>query len=225
MAGFWRRLRQALRARWHNRRRRRDDPAAGARHLVARIERLVHEAKTAAAQAAAQGSRLERSRQEQLSQAEEWARRAAAGLTAGREDLAAEAVKRELSLRQTAEALAPTIVALQARSSGLYSQVQDLSVRLDEARLRARELSHRAASLAAQRRVDAIRQTLDDPWRAGDFDRLNRELDEWEAKVEWDETMERDPLQEQVRRVEQNLPEIQKRLTELRQAQAETKPE
>ena len=220
MARLLQRLWMIVRSRL-KRRRARGAASQRAQRLVQDIERLIQQARLQAAHAAAEVRRLERTRERSLAQADEWARRAAVALKSGREDLARESVQRERHLRELSEGLLPQLSALTASSAELCSQVQALERRLEEAALRLRQLAAHESAVKARATVQALQGRLDSPLQTGDFGRLDRELDEWSAELKTQEELHRDPVGDGVRLVDRSLPEIDKRLAELRAAQRE----
>jgi phage shock protein A len=195
-----------------------EDPAATAAQMVREIEEAVHQAKTAAAKTAADAKRLERMRDRNLQDAEEWAQRAVLALQKEREDLAREAVNRETQLRKAAAGLGPQLDSLSARSAQMQEDVHALDLKLDEARMRARQLGMRQRAVESQRRVQLAQQQLEDGVKLGELDRLEDKMDGLEAEVDAWEAVGIDSLEAQFRELENASPEVEQRLRELRRA-------
>lgn len=216
---FLQRLRVIVRSWLYARRSRSSDPGKQVALMVNDIAEAVREAKLAAARAAADASRLQRAYERTTAEADEWARRAAAALSKEREDLATEAVKQEAALRQAAEDLRPAISSLRERAVDLYAQVQSLEQRLATARLRLTQLRLRERALESAQTVGRVQEQLTDPWRRGDFERLDDAVARWEAEVGTQELLELDPMQAKLRYVDRHLAQVEQRLAELRRAE------
>lgn len=195
-----------------------EDPGATAAQMVREIEEAVHRAKTAAAKTAADVKRLQRMRDRNVQEADEWAQRAVLALQKEREDLAREAVKREAQLRKAAEGLGPQLAALAARSAQMQENVRALDVKLEEARMKARQLSMRQQAVESQRRVRQVQEHLEGGVHLGELERLEDKMDDWEAEVDAWEVVSSDSLEAQFRDLESESSDIERRLGELRQA-------
>lgn len=192
------------------------DQASVVAQQIRKIEQDVHAAKTAAAKAAADVKRLEDTRADKLRQADECAQRASQELQNGREDSARDAIQRELQLRKAAEDLVPTHAALDARCREMQREVQALQVKLDEAKVRLRQLSVHQGTLELQQHVAGVQEELGDDLDASTVGRLTQELDEWEAELGARETTETDPTRAQVRQVDAFTSDVDERLAALR---------
>jgi phage shock protein A len=200
-----------------------EDPAATAAQMVREIEEAVHRAKTASAKTAADVKRLERMRDRNVAEADQWAERAVLALQKSREDLAREAVKQEAQLRKAAEGLQPQLEALSTRSRQMLEDVRALDAKLEEARLRARQLSVRQRAVESQRRVREVQEQMEGGIHVDEFQRLEEKLDDWEADVDAWETVTSDSLEAQFRELEGDSPEVKHRLEELRKRAEEEK--
>jgi len=197
------------------------EPSQTAAQMVREIEEALHRTKAKAAQTAADTKRLERAHGRTLRQAGEWSRRAVQALRQGREEVAAEAVRREKSLQGSAAALADKLLALEARDVDIRSEALALQARLDEAKLRLRHLRAREGALESESDLRALGGSLTDPTRPGDVERLEAQLDTWEAELQGREAAEGASLRRQLREIDGQLPEVQARLEELRRSLAE----
>ena len=192
------------------------DQASALAQQIRKIEEDVHRAKTAAAKAAADVKRLQDTRADNLRQADEWAQRAIEELQNGLEDNAREAIQRELQLRKAAEDLDARHGGLDALCRQMQREVRALQVKLDEAKLRLRQLSVHQDTLDLQQQVTGVQEELGDDLDATTTGRLTQELDEWEAELGARETVETDPARAQVRQVETHTADTDERLAELR---------
>jgi len=193
------------------------EPSATAAQMVREIEEALHRTKTRAAQTAADLKRLKRAREGALQQAGRCALQAVEALKAGREDLAAQAVQREQHLQASASAMSKEFGALEARDVDTRSEVLALQARLDEAKLRLRHLRAREGALDSESGVRSLRGSLARPTQLGDVERLEAQMDEWEAELDGRQAAEGDALSGQMHDIEEHLPEIEARLAELRQ--------
>ena len=184
----------------------------------------MHEAKLAAAGAAADVQRLQRAAAEHLACADEARRRAEAALAEGREDLVAASLTQELRLRERAGSVSGHVVELQRRAAGLSTGALELQAKLDDSRLRLQQVAARESLLEAGERLDRLREGLADGRGGAALSNLERGLDEWEAGV-----AAREAVAETVGRATGPYaadwpPQLQRRLEELRSQAAQRGP-
>jgi phage shock protein A len=123
----------------------------------------------------------------------------------------------ERRLHESAGELSGKLQALDARDVDTRSEVLALQARLDEAKLRLRHLRAREGALQSEDGVRSLRGSVAGSARLGDVERLESQMDEWEAGLEGREVAEGEPLDRQMHDIEEHLPEVEARLAELRQ--------
>lgn len=191
-----------------------EDAEATVTQMVREIGEASRRSLTAAARLAADLKRLGRMREHNLEEADEWAGRALLALQHAREDLAHEAVAREMQLRQAAEGLQPQLDSLSARSIQLHEECEALAGKLKEAQRRARQLAHRRPAEEAQRRLQSLHEHLTPGADLNDFAHLDSHDGRWPAAADaWDALAEEAgtvPVEES--------PDLHARLAEMRQA-------
>jgi len=198
-----------------------ENPAAMAAQMVREIEEAVGEAKQAAVRVAADVRSLEKMGERNTEHAENWARRAHLALHKGHEDLAREAIKHEMQLRKAAQDLAPQIEALRRRSLIMQTDVRALEAKLDEARSRARQIALRQRAAESQRTVQKVQQKLGQGPAISEFDRLEGRVEMMEAEAGSWEELEIDSLEARFRELENESPEIEERLAQMRSTLAD----
>jgi phage shock protein A len=201
--------------------RRSGEPATAAAEMVRETEGALHEAKTRAAQAAADLKRLQKSRDQLAQQADEWAQRAKEALADGREPEAREAVRHEIELRRSLSGLDEQIELLEPHGRDLRSQVLSLQTRLDEAKMRFRRLRVREGAVDSEASARRLQAEIDQDGRPGRLSQLDQEMDRWEAEVEARQALETDPAEQAIRELEREAPEVEERLAELRESIAD----
>ena len=194
------------------------DPASAAAEIVREADKALHEAKTRAAQAAADLTRLQKHRDGRAQQAEEWAERAREALKAGREQDARDAVRHEVRLQRSLTALDEEIGLLESHCSDLRGEVFTLQSRLDEAKVRFRRLRVLEGAVDSEASARRIGAEIDQDGRPGRLTQLDEELDRWDVEVEVREMLETEPADRAVRELEREAPEVQERLAELRES-------
>jgi len=192
--------------------------------MVRETEKALHEGKTRAAQAAADLKRLKRTRDDGARQAGEWARRAKEALADGREQDARAAVRHEVELQRSLEALDEQIGLLEPHCSDLRSQVLALQSRLDEAKTRFRRLRIREGAVNSELSARRLGAEIDQDGRPGRLSQLDREMDRWEVEVEVREMLDTDPADRALRELERGAPEVEERLAELRGSLTDEEP-
>ena len=214
MASLLQRLTLALRAFFNPRRGSRAvaDPA----RLFREVEDAVHKAKLEAAKGAAEVRRLEQERDGHLRRADEYAGHAKVALEKGREDLAMAAVRREVSLRRSAEDLLPHISDLQQSSARMLASAQAMQARLDAAKTRISQVGARERLAQSQANLAGLRAELYGDCRPGMFDHLDVRLDDKESRIAAREILASDPLDLQLAELSTHGPSADERLAELR---------
>lgn len=137
---------------------------------------------TAAADATAAHTRLQREQERLMAQAEEWRDKARQALQNGREDLARAALGRAKDLQARGEEMATDLIEAASRARELRERLDRLRQRLAEADRTAAALAARRQAAAAQKKVARALGTV--PEADGAFatlSRLERQVEEEEA--------------------------------------------
>lgn len=128
-----------------------EEPEKMIRQMIREMEDAVGKATASVGTALANQKRLERQRNEKLTQVIEWRRKAEIAVAAGEDDLARRALERKSVLQRAADELGPAVEESSQMAEQLEEQLRELKGKLEEARTRQGTLiaRHQAATARA----------------------------------------------------------------------------
>jgi phage shock protein A len=161
-----------------------EDPEKMVRLIIQEMEEALVEVRSTSARAIADRKELERRREWQGAEAEEWERKAEIAVRKGRDDLAKGALVESNKARETAAALGEELEALEATLAKLNEDVGALQAKIKDAKARQNAIIMRGK--AAQSRL-GVRRTLsehniDDA--IARFELYERKMDDLEGEIE-----------------------------------------
>ena len=160
-----------------------EEPEKMIRQMVREMEEAVGKATASVGTALANQKRLERQRNEKLTQVAEWQRKAEISVAAGEEDLARRALERRNVFGKAADDLAPAVEEARQTAEQLKEQLRELKGKLEEARTRQGTLvaRHQAAQARA-RLAQSINGLGSDAFSS--FERFEQKVEQSEAEAE-----------------------------------------
>lgn len=130
-----------------------EDPEKMLKQMVLEMEQSVNKATLAVAGAIANEKTLERKLEKAKADANEWQKKAAQALGANREDLARAALEKKAIFDKNVVDLEPLYTQAHETSMKLRSQLDQLKIKLDEARSRQSTLIARSQAAKAQKEI------------------------------------------------------------------------
>ena len=220
--GMFTRMTDILRSNINEALDRAEDPEKLLRQMIREMEEAVNKATASVGTAVANQKRLERQRDERVTQTQDWQRKAERAVEAGEDELARRALERKTVLQRAAEDLAPPAEESRRTAQQLREQLRELKGKLEEARTRQVTLMarHRAAE-ARKKLAQSIHGLGDDAFSS--FDRFRQRI-ETEAEAHTEVASELDDVERRVRdldrsaSVEEELRALKERLLSERDA-------
>ena len=181
--GMFTRMTDILRSNINEALDRAEDPEKLIRQMIREMEEAVNKATASVGTAVANQKRLERQRDERVTQTQDWQRKAERAVEAGEDELARRALERKTVLQRAAEDLAPPAEESRRTAQQLREQLRELKGKLEEARTRQVTLMarHRAAE-ARKKLAQSIHGLGDDAFSS--FERFEQRVEESEAEAE-----------------------------------------
>ena len=161
-----------------------EDPEKMVRLIIQEMEEALVEVRSTSARAIADRKELERRRDWQLTEAEEWERKAEIAVRKGRDDLAKGALVESNKAREAVAALSEELQALEGTLAKLNEDVGALQAKIKDAKARQNAIIVRGK--AAQSRL-GVRRTLSDhniDDAIARFELYERKMDDLEGEIE-----------------------------------------
>ena len=161
-----------------------EDPEKMVRLIIQEMEEALVEVRSTSARAIADRKELERRRDWQDNEADEWERKAEVAVSKGRDDLAKGALIESNKAREAANALGEELAALEGTLAKLNEDVGALQAKIKDAKARQNAIIVRGK--AAQSRL-GVRRTLSDhniDDAIARFESYERKMDDLEGQIE-----------------------------------------
>jgi phage shock protein A len=153
--------------------------------LIIEMNEQLIESKKAVAMAIADEKKLERERDNQLGQAQEWERKAMLAVNAGKDDLAKEALLRKQEYDRAALEYQKQWEAQKASVDKLKESLRELQNKIEEAQRKKNLLIARAKRAEAQQKIQNTISSVSGNRSAFDaFDRMSAKVDQMEAQAD-----------------------------------------
>lgn len=161
-----------------------ENPEKMLNQLIIDMNQQLIESKKSVASAIADEKKLERQVQENLSQGQEWERKAMLALRAGKEDLAKEALLRKQEYDKTAASYQQQWQAQHDSVEKLKAALRGLQQKIEEAQRKKNLLIARAKRAEAQKRIQSTIGSMADTSAFEVFERVSQRVDQIEAEVD-----------------------------------------
>ncbi|MDR1575965.1 MAG: PspA/IM30 family protein [Treponema sp.] len=153
--------------------------------LIIEMNEQLIESKKAVAMAIADEKKLERERDNQLAQAQEWERKAMLAVNAGKDDLAKDALLRKQEYDRAALEYQKQWEAQKASVDKLKESLRELQNKIEEAQRKKNLLIARAKRAEAQQKIQNTISSVSGNRSAFDaFDRMSAKVDQMEAQAD-----------------------------------------
>jgi phage shock protein A len=153
MAGIFGRISDIIKANVNDLIDRAEDPEKMIKQMVIEMEEAVNKATTAVGSAIANEKHLERQHNEKTKLAAEWQQRAIKAVNAGRDDLARQALEKKNMFEKAANDVEGPLAEAKKSSTVMRQQLDQLKVKLDEARVRQGTLIARHQAAKAKKQI------------------------------------------------------------------------
>ncbi len=157
MAGIFGRISDIIKANVNDLIDRAEDPEKMIKQMVLEMEEAVAKATTAVGSAIANEKHLERQHNEKKKLATEWQERAIKAVNHGKDDLARQALEKKNMFEKAANDVEGPLAEAKKTSTIMRQQLDQLKVKLDEARVRQGTLIARHQAAKAKKQIS---QTL-----------------------------------------------------------------
>ncbi|MBN1687006.1 MAG: PspA/IM30 family protein [Spirochaetales bacterium] len=161
-----------------------ENPEKMLNQLIVDMNEQLIESKKSVASAIADEKKLERLVTQQVSQGEEWDRRARLALKAGKEDLAKEALLRKQEYASFASQYKEQWEAQHAAVENLKQSLRGLQQKIEEAQRKKNLLIARAKRAEAQKRIQSTIGSMADNSAFDAFDKMANRVEQIEAEVD-----------------------------------------
>jgi phage shock protein A len=152
-------------------------------HLIIEMNEQLIESKRAVAMAIADEKKLEREKDNQLAQAQEWERKAILAVNAGKDDLAKEALLRKQEYDKAAAEYQKQWESQKASVDQLKESLRELQNKIEEAQRKKNLLIARAKRAEAQQKIQDTISSVSGNRSAFDaFDRMPPRLTKWKPR-------------------------------------------
>ncbi len=192
-----------------------EDPEKMIKQLLVDMNNQRIQAKTQVAAAIAEERRVQQRAQEAQKQADEWQRRAELAIEKGDDELAKQALLRRNTYAQTAAGLEEQWQAHSAQVQALKDGLRQLQAKIDEAEAKKELLIARSRSAKAQETMHKTLTGIRGVGTMGEFDRLERRVEEQEARAAAYTELGTDTLDQQFAALEQES-DLDRQLRELK---------
>jgi len=153
--------------------------------LIIEMNEQLIESKRAVAMAIADEKKLEREKDNQFAQSKEWERKAMLAVTAGKDDLAKEALLRKQEYDNSSAEYQKQWEAQKNSVEHLKESLKELQSKIEEAQRKKNLLIARAKRAEAQQKIQDTISTVSGNRSAFDaFDRMAAKVDEMEAMAD-----------------------------------------
>jgi len=153
--------------------------------LIIEMNEQLIESKKAVAMAIADEKKLEREKDNQSAQAQEWERKAMLAVNAGKDDLAKEALLRKVEYERAAAEYQKQWESQKASVDQLKESLRELQSKIEEAQRKKNLLIARAKRAEAQQKIQNTISSVSGNRSAFDaFDRMAAKVDQMEAEAD-----------------------------------------
>ena len=153
--------------------------------LIIDMNEQLIESKKAVAMAIADEKKLEREKDNQLAQAQEWERKAMLAVSAGKDDLAKEALLRKAEYDKAGAEYQKQWESQKASVDQLKESLRELQTKIEEAQRKKNLLIARAKRAEAQQKIQNTISSVSGNRSAFDaFDRMAAKVDQMEAQAD-----------------------------------------
>jgi phage shock protein A len=153
MAGIFGRISDIIKANVNDLIDRAEDPEKMIKQMVIEMEEAVNKATTAVGSAIANEKHLERQHNDKKKLAAEWHERAVKAVNAGRDDLARQALEKKNMFDKAVSDVEGPLAEAKKTSTVMRQQLDQLKVKLDEARVRQGTLIARHQAAKAKKQI------------------------------------------------------------------------
>lgn len=162
-----------------------ENPEKMLNQLIIDMNEQLIESKKAVAMAIADEKKLERETQNQLTQAQEWERKAMLAVRAGQDDLAKEALLRKQEYENSYVEYKKQWEAQKASVDTLKESLKELQNKIEEAQRKKNLLIARAKRAEAQQKIqNTISNVTGNRSAFEAFDRMAKKVDQLEAEAD-----------------------------------------
>ena len=182
--GLFKRFRDLIRANINHMISRSENPEKLLNQMVLDMNEQLIESKKGVAGAIADEKRLERQIRENQAKAEEWEQKAMLAVTAGKDDLAKEALLRKQEHEKYILELKPQWDAQKQSVDKLKESLRALQRKIEEASRKKNILVARARRAEAQKKLQTTMGSMGDNSAFEAFDRMATKVDQLEAETE-----------------------------------------
>jgi phage shock protein A len=161
-----------------------EDPEKLLDQTVADMQGDVVKVRQAYAEVSAGLKRLERQSEQAVTTSSEWKKRAQMALQKGEEGLAREALTRKKAADDQAAVLASQIQVMRANTEKLFSSMQALESKIQEARSKKDEYIARARTAATSQKVNDMLGNVSGSGALEAFERMKVKVEELEVKAD-----------------------------------------
>ena len=192
-----------------------EDPEKMIKQLLLDMNNQMLQAKTQVAAAIADERRLQLRHQESQKQAEEWQRKAELAIEKGDDELAKQALTRRNTFAQTATGMQEQWQAHSAQVGALRDGLRQLQGKIEEAEAKKELLIARSRSAKAQETMHKTLSGIRGVGSMGEFERLERRVEEQEARATAYTDLSTDTLDDKFKALEQES-DLDRQLRELK---------
>lgn len=161
-----------------------EDPEKVINQTVTDMQSDLVKVRQAYAEVAASQKRLEKQRQQAQTTASEWYKRAQLALQKGQEELAREALVRKKQQEEMAKSLEQQLALQTENMNKLYSSMQQLEVKINEARAKKDQYIARARTAKTSQKVNEMLGSVNTSSALEAFERMKSKVEELEASAE-----------------------------------------
>jgi phage shock protein A len=193
-----------------------EDPEKVIKQLLMDMQNQMIQVKTQVAAAIADEKRLQSRYEEAQRTADGWQRKAELALDAGDEGLAKEALQRQMTYQATATGLQEQYQAQSVQVQALKDGLRQLQSKMDEAQAKQELLIARHRQAKAQEQMHRTLTGIRGVGSLGEFERLERKVEEQEARAQAYTELSTDSVDERFKALEAES-EVDRRLRELKE--------
>jgi phage shock protein A len=192
-----------------------EDPEKMIKQLLLDMNNQMIQAKTQVAAAIADEKRLQARAREAQQQADDWQRKAELAIEKGDDELAKQALLRRNTYAQTSSGLQEQVQAHSAQVQALRDGLRQLESKIGEAEAKKELLIARNRSAKAQETMHKTLTGIRGVGSMGEFDRLERRVEENEARAAAYTDLATDSLDDKFAALEQES-DVDRQLRELK---------
>jgi phage shock protein A len=193
-----------------------EDPEKVIKQLLIDMNNQLIQVKTQVAAAIADEKRLQARYEEAQRQSDDWQRKAELAIDKGEDDLAKQALQRRNTYAQTSEGLKEQWQAQSASVQMLKDGLRQLQNKIEEAEAKKELLIARSRSAKAQEQMHRTLGGIQSVGGLSEFERMERRVEEQEARAQAYTDISRDSLDEKFAALETES-EVDRQLRELKE--------